>query len=130
MRASSLIAVSGILCMSQLLGQDFPTRTINVDVDLVLVNATVTDGRNRFVQDLGKEHFRLWEDKVEQEITHFNAEDSPVSLGIIFDRSGSTGSKRLQPGETISQNRDQVYTCLRDTLKDDEYFLIEFSARN
>jgi Ca-activated chloride channel family protein len=117
--------------MSQLLGQNLPQplRTINVDVDLVLVNATVTDARNRFVKDLSKEHFRLWEDKVEQEITHFNAEDSPVSLGIVFDRSGSMGSKQPRPGESISQNRAQVYTCLRDTLKDDEYFLIEFSDR-
>jgi Ca-activated chloride channel family protein len=119
----------GFSACPQLLGQDLqqPIRSINVDVDLVLVNATVIDGRNRFVQDLEKQHFRLWEDKVEQEITHFNADDSPVSLGIIFDRSGSTGSRRPKPGELISQSRNQVYECVRDTLKGDEYFLIEFS---
>src|SRR5437868_4081107 len=62
-----------------------PTQTLKVDVDLVLVNATVTDSLNRYVSGLESEHFRVWEDKIEQKVSYFNAEDVPISIGIIFD---------------------------------------------
>jgi len=62
----------GVLGVSLFAGQqDTPAqsnRAIRVDVDLVLANVTVTDSRNRFVEGLKKEHFRIFEDKVEQEI--------------------------------------------------------------
>ena len=107
-------------------------RTIRVDVDLVLVNVTVTDSRGRFVQGMSKEHFRIWEDKVEQEIVHFGNEDASVSLGVIFDRSGSMGTmsnKRYAPGfgGVIDWMRSTAFSCLKNALKDDEYFLIEFA---
>jgi Ca-activated chloride channel family protein len=98
--------------------QDSPT--IRVDVDLVLLNATVTDPANRQVTGLGKEHFQVWEDKIEQEIQYFSAEDVPLSVGIIFDISGSMGNK-LKPA------REAASTFLRMGARDDEYFLIEFS---
>jgi Ca-activated chloride channel family protein len=106
-------------------------RVIKIDVDLVLVNVTVTDSRNRFVQDLKKENFWVWEDKIEQDIIHFSGEDAPVSLGIIFDKSGSMGGpppKGAPPKNTpIDQIRSMAYTCLQDGSRQDEYFLIEFS---
>ncbi len=67
--------------------------TLKVDVDLVLVNATVTDPQNRYVTGLEKEHFQIWEDKLEQKIEYFSAEDVPISLGVIFDVSGSMKDK-------------------------------------
>ena len=114
------------------------SHSIHVDVDLVIVNVTVTDSRNRFVQGLSKEHFQVWEDKVEQEITMFEMEDAPVSLGIIVDRSGSMGDRKPRPsapGQSspsasqtlLDEARSSAYSCLRDGLRDDEYFLIEFS---
>jgi len=116
------------------------TRGIQVDVDLVLVNVTVTDSRNRFVQGLSKENFQVWEDKVEQQITTFEREDSPVSLGIVIDKSGSMGGKRppavasgsrILPPSTwqtlIDGARSSAYSCLQDGLRDDEYFMIEFA---
>ena len=116
-------------------GQSLPR--INVDVDLVLVNVSVTDSRNRFVRGLSSKDFRVWEDKVEQEITAFSKEDTPVSLGIVIDKSGSMGitkprSSPNPPGPQKSQRRiddarASAYSCLRDGLADDEYFLIEFS---
>src|SRR5207249_12224980 len=45
-----------------------PIQTLKVDVDLVLVNATVTDSLNRYVSGLDQEHFQIWEDKLEQKI--------------------------------------------------------------
>lgn len=98
------------------------TQTLKVDVDLVLVNATVTDPQNRYVTGLGREHFQIWEDKIEQQIAYFSAEDVPVSLGLIFDISGSMKDK-------ISTARDAAVTFLKTGNPDDEYFLVEFANR-
>jgi len=96
--------------------------TLKVDVDLVLVNATVTDPQNRYVTGLEKEHFQIWEDKLEQKIEYFSAEDVPISLGVIFDVSGSMKDK-------ISTARDAAVTFLKTGNPDDEYFLVEFASR-
>src|SRR5678816_271688 len=106
-----------------------PQRSIRVDVDLVLVNVTVTDSRNRFVQGLSKESFRAWEDKIEQEITTFGREDAPLSMGIILDKSGSMGERRpTGVARTMLESaRASAYSCLQDGLKDDEYFMMAFS---
>src|ERR1700733_7613656 len=70
-----------------------PSVDLRVDRTLVLINVTVTDPLNRFVTGLDKEHFRLFEDKVEQEILEFSSEDAPISIGLVFDTSGSMGPK-------------------------------------
>jgi len=98
------------------------TQTLKVDVDLVLVNATVTDSLNRYVSGLGQEHFQIWEDKLEQKIEYFSSEDNPVSLGVIFDVSGSMKDK-------ISTARDAAVTFLKTGNPEDEYFLVEFANR-
>ena len=97
-------------------------QTLKVDVDLVLVNATVTDPQNRYVTGLEQEHFQIWEDKLEQKIAYFSAEDVPISLGVIFDISGSMKEK-------ISTARDAAVTFLKTGNPDDEYFLVEFANR-
>lgn len=114
-----------------------PALKLKVDVDLVLVNVTVTDSHNRFVQGLSKEDFLVWEDKVEQEVRSFERADTPVSLGIVLDRSASMGGKKpkaagQQALEAIAQTRleqarSSAYACLQKGLREDEYFLIEFS---
>src|SRR6266581_3700964 len=96
--------------------------TIKVDVDLTLVNATVTDPQNRVVTGLGREHFQLWEDKIEQKIEYFSSEDVPLSLGIVFDVSGSMKDK-------LSAARDAAVTFLRTGNPEDEFFLVEFANR-
>src|SRR5688572_29740320 len=65
-----------------------PAR-VQIDVDLVLATATVTTPDGRYVTGLEKEDFEISEDKVEQEIAYFSSEDVPLSVGIIFDVSGS-----------------------------------------
>jgi Ca-activated chloride channel family protein len=91
-------------------------------VDLVVVNATVSDGLGRMVTSLGREHFQLWEDKVEQKIEYFSAEDIPLSIGLIFDATGSMSDK-------ISTARDAATTFLKTGNPEDDYFLVTFSQR-
>ena len=97
-------------------------ETIKVDVPLVLINVTVTDPMVRLVTGLEKDHFRVTEDKTEQEITHFGSEDSPLSLGIVFDASGSMGYK-------MSKAREAVAQFFKTANPEDEFFLVQFNDR-
>ncbi len=97
-------------------------RSIRIDSTLVQVNVTVTDPLNRFVTGLEKEHFRLFEDKVEQTISQFSNEDAPLSVGIVFDTSGSMGSK-------LQKSRQAVAQFFKTANPEDEFFLIEFNDR-
>jgi Ca-activated chloride channel family protein len=95
-------------------------QTIKVDVDLVLVNASVSDSKGRMVTELREGNFRLWEDKVEQKVEYFSSEDGPMSIGLIFDATGSMQDK-------ISRSRDAAVSFLKTGNPDDEFFLVTFS---
>uniref|UniRef100_UPI00261BE869 hypothetical protein n=1 Tax=Bradyrhizobium sp. TaxID=376 RepID=UPI00261BE869 len=70
-----------------------PRSDIRIDTNLVLVPVTVTDPMNRFVTGLEKENFKVFDEKKEQTVTQFSSEDAPLSVGVIFDCSGSMGHK-------------------------------------
>jgi Ca-activated chloride channel family protein len=97
-------------------------QVLKVDVDLVVVTATVTDPQNRYVTGLEQEHFTVMEDKIEQKIEYFSAEDVPLSVGIVFDVSGSMKDK-------LSIARDAAVTFLKTGNPDDEYFLVAFANK-
>jgi Ca-activated chloride channel family protein len=96
-------------------------QTLQVNVDLILVHATVTGPLNRFVTGLELEHFQVFEDRVQQDVQYFSSEDVPLSLGIIFDISGSMKDK-------ASVARDAAATFLRTGSPEDEYFLVAFNS--
>jgi len=98
-----------------------PTN-IKVNSTLVLINVTVMDPLNRFVTGLEKEHFRLFEDKIEQEITQFSSEDAPISIGLVFDTSGSMGSK-------LQKSRQAATEFFKTANPSDEFFLVQFNDR-
>ena len=80
-----------------------PKANIRVDSTLVLIPVTVTDPLNRFVTGLDKENFKIFEDKKEQEISQFSSEDAPLSIGVIFDCSGSMGRKLDKSRQAVAQ---------------------------
>jgi Ca-activated chloride channel homolog len=96
------------------------TKPMKVNVDLVLVPVTITDPMNRLVTGLDKGNFALFEGKEEQEIRHFSSEDAPVSLGVIFDVSGSMSSK-------IERAREAVAEFFKTANPQDEFFMVAFS---
>ncbi len=69
---------------------------LKIQTDLVTLSVTVHDKWNRFVTNLSKKHFSVFEDNVEQEIVFFSDIDSPASVGIVYDVSGSMGSGQMQ----------------------------------
>ena len=91
-----------------------------VDVDTVVVRVTVTDSLNRYVVGLDKEHFKVFENKVEQAVSHFSNDKSPLSVGIILDISGSMGDNMISA-------RNSVVRFLEQGDEQDEYFLIGFN---
>ena len=102
--------------------QPNPALRIRVDTTLVLIPVTVTDPQNRFVLGLGKQDFHLFEDSVEQNVAYFSGEDAPLSVGLVFDESGSMGYK-------LRTSRQAVAQFLKTMNTDDEAFLVEFSDR-
>ena len=111
-----------------LLGQSGPqdtpkdTTPFRADSTLVLVPVSVTDPSNRYVLGLAKEDLRLFEDGVEQKVTHFSNEDAPLSIGLLVDTSGSMGAK-------LDTSRRAVSEFLKTLNKADEAFLVEFSDK-
>jgi Ca-activated chloride channel family protein len=100
---------------------DLPPQIIHSD--LITLTVTVTDTYGRFVTGLGKNAFTILDDKAEQEITFFSDEDAPVSLGIVFDVSGSMG------GDKITRAREALSKFVDTSHARDEYFLIGFNTR-
>jgi Ca-activated chloride channel homolog len=98
------------------------TKPLKVDVDLVLIPATITDPMNRLVTGLERDNFELFENGEKQDIRHFSSEDAPLSLGVIFDMSGSMSNK-------IEKSREAVVEFFRTANPQDEFFMIAFSER-
>ena len=92
----------------------------NASSTLVLIPASVTDQSNRFVLGLQKRDFELLEDGVAQTVSHFSGEDAPLSVGLVFDISGSMGDK-------LRTSRQAVAQFLKTMNREDQAFLIAFS---
>jgi Ca-activated chloride channel homolog len=97
-----------------------PKANIRVDTNLVLVPVTVSNPYNQPVTGLEKEHFKIFDDKVEQTIVHFSMDDEPVAVGLVFDVSGSMGNK-------LRESRQAAAEFFKTANKEDEFFLVEFS---
>ena len=95
---------------------------IKLDTDLVTLTVTVTDPYNRLVTGLDRQHFEVFEDKVRQNIEFFNDDDVPVSMGIVFDVSGSMKGK-------LDRAREALREFIQTSHNDDDFFLVGFNQR-
>ena len=95
---------------------------IRVDVNLVLVPMTVTDPMNRLVTGLERQNFEVYENNQGQVIKSFSTQDAPVTIGIIFDLSGSMSSKFVRARKALSE-------FLRTSNPQDEFFVVGFNDR-
>ena len=92
------------------------------NTDLITVNVTVTDAYGRFVSGLSKNHFTVFDDDRQQEITNFSDEDAPASIGIVFDATGSMS------GEKIGRAMSALKHFMDSSHPKDEYFLIDLQS--
>lgn len=99
-----------------------PGATLRVEANLVLVPMTVTDDQNRLVTGLERENFYVYENNLPQTIRTFSTDDAPISIGIIFDLSGSMNNKYARSRRALSE-------FMRTSNPQDEFFVVAFNDR-
>lgn len=102
--------------------QDDDGKRVIVQTETVNLMVTVTDPYNRLVTGLDKQNFEVFEDKVKQDIAFFNDDDAPVSMGVIFDVSGSMKNK-------LDRAREALKAFVDTSHQDDDFFLVGFNQR-
>jgi Ca-activated chloride channel homolog len=96
--------------------------TLNVDVELVQLPISVVDKEGYPVRGLRREHFKIYEDRVMQDIAVFKQEDVPVSVGLVLDSSGSMRDEK-------DRLRTAALTFVEESNPEDETFIVSFSDR-
>jgi VWFA-related protein len=97
-----------------------PLSSIRVHSDLVQIPVTVLDHDDQSVAGLERERFKVFEDRVEQVISHFAMEDAPITIGFVLDASASMRDK-------LPQSREAVVKFLNAANAGDEFFLVQFN---
>jgi len=95
-------------------------QSVHIDVNLTLVNVTVTDPYDRVVTGLEPDNFRVFENNMEQEIQYFSSEDVPISIGVIFDLSGSMANK-------VGKAKEATLQFFKTANPQDEFLLVGFT---
>src|SRR6267154_451981 len=95
-------------------------QALHIDVNLALVNVTVTDPYSRIVTGLEPDNFRIFEDNIEQEVVNFSSEDIPISIGVILDLSGSMANK-------LGKAKEAALQFFKTANPQDEFFLVGFN---
>ncbi len=124
----SLSAWGGLAAFAQTAapqaGQGTETRpreyTIAVDVNLVVLHATVVDSKGRMINGLRRENFVVYEDGAPQKLSVFSQADIPVTMGIVIDDSGSMRDKRAAVNSA-------ALTFVRTSNPHDQTFVVNFN---
>ena len=95
---------------------------ISVNVDWVVLHATVSDRQGGFVSDLGERDFEVYEDGVAQPVRLFRNEDVPVTVGLIVDHS--TSMRQRMPEVAAA-----AQAFVRSSNRDDEMFVVNFNEK-
>jgi Ca-activated chloride channel homolog len=95
---------------------------LHVEANLVQVPLTVTDPMNRLVTGLERQNFFVYDNSIGQTIKYFSSEDAPLTIGIVFDLSGSMSSKFLRARKALQE-------FLRTSNPQDEFFVVGFNDR-
>jgi Ca-activated chloride channel family protein len=90
--------------------------------DTVLVKVSVFDRLNRSVTDLEKKHFKVYEDGAVQTISYFAHQSAPISVGIVYDATGSAGAD-------LQSLRDTIPRLLASGNPGDDFFLLWFDVK-
>jgi len=111
------------LCTTVIRAQERVTKDRNQTIKVSIWSSSTRSypiRKGEWSPGCGRKIFRLWEDKVEQKVEYFSSEDSRVSIGLIFDATGSMQDK-------ISRARDAAVSFLKTGNPEDEFFLVTFS---
>ena len=95
--------------------------TLKVAVDLVLLDVSVSDEKGHPLRNIDRDQFAVYEDKIEQPVRYFSRESSPVSWGLVLDRSASMSGRIRDVYEAGTH-------ILREGTRDDEMFVMTFDS--
>ncbi len=115
------LSIAALLLPCKLLPQSRNSGRLRTESDLVVVPVTVCDQRNHPVRGLTKDSFRVFDDGVEQTITHFGMDDAPLTIGLVFDTSGSMRF-------ALDRARTAAAAFFLTANPDDEFFLVDFAG--
>jgi len=93
---------------------------IRVNTTLVTLPVSVMDRDGRYVPNLQKEEFRIWEDGVEQEVAFFQSVDKPFSLVLMLDTSPSTQFR-------LEDIQDAAISFVNQLRSDDRVMVVSFN---
>lgn len=113
---SLLIGTLSVIAIS---AQDEPIR---VETNLVTVNVAITDKQGKPYKGLKQEQFEIFDDKTKQQISHFSAEASPVTFGIVYDMHPTTAERTTAVLESLSAFTKQLGA-------NDRFFIVAFNER-
>lgn len=129
-RSAFLFFIIGVMAAYSIAQKPAPTATpgiiddrISVKTDLVTLTLTVQDLYGRYVSGLTQDAFTVIDNNKEQEISFFSDSDAPISIGILFDVSGSMS------GDKIIKARKALSRFILTSHPSDEYYLIAFNSR-
>lgn len=97
------------------------SESIAINTQLVSLQVSVTDKEGRFIAGLEPDRFAIYEDGVRQEISYFSDQDTPATIGIVLDVSGS------MTDEKIRHAREALARFIQTSHEEDEYFLVGFN---
>ncbi|MEZ5429223.1 MAG: VWA domain-containing protein [Pyrinomonadaceae bacterium] len=118
-RSIFLLILAAALAFS-IRGQD--EDSVRIETNLVNINVAVTDGRGNHVDGLKRENFEIFDNKTRQTITHFSAEDAPVSFGIIYDMHPTTPERTAMVLESLQK-------FVKGLGEKDDFFTVVFNKR-
>ena len=93
---------------------------IRVNTTLVTVPVSVMDRDGRYIPNLQKEDFRIWEDGVEQQVAFFASVDKPFSVVLMLDVSPSTQFR-------LEDIQDAAISFVNQLRPDDRVMVVSFS---
>jgi len=92
---------------------------VRVNTTLVTLPVSVTDRDGRYIPNLRKEDFRLWEEGIEQSVAFFSSVDKPFSVVLMIDTSGSTRFR-------LDEIQDAAITFVNQLRQDDRVMVVSF----
>jgi Mg-chelatase subunit ChlD len=95
---------------------------VRVDTTLVSLPVSVMDRDGKYIPNLGKEDFRVWEDGVEQRVAYFASTEKPFTVALLIDTSGSTRFK-------LDEIQDAAISFVEQLRADDRVMVVSFSDK-
>jgi len=99
-----------------------PQDKIVINTKLVNLTVSVNDKLGRFVAGLTKDDFEIFDDNIKQDVAFFSDDDAPISLGIVYDVSGSMGN-------FSSRSLAMLRYFFDNSHKEDEFYVYAFNNR-